>query len=226
MRARPPRTAFAIAALGAALALPAGAHGATASTDRACYLADDTSAVTVTGAGFTPGAQVNVLLDGKVGSLPLTAGPDGSVTTRLAVPEPPRGGSKAHERGHALRLQQTDGGPSASAAFTAARFVADYTPGNASTLGKVRFMAFGLAPDLAPGARRPTVYVHYVDPRGKVKRTVALGRAQGPCGSIRRTKRLRVFPFTPRSGKWLLQFDTSKKYVKNAPGAFPLRLTL
>lgn len=217
--------AIAIAALAAVLALPAGASAATVSTDRACYSADGSDAVTVSGSGFAPGALVNILLDGKVAASPLTAGADGAVTTKLAVPNPPQGGPTAHDRAYALRLQQADdAGAAASTSFSAVDVMADYTPGNASTLGKVRFMAFGLG--LKAGSATPSIFIHYVDPRGKVKKTVALGKSKGPCGSIRRTKRMPVFPFNPRSGKWLLQFDTSKKYVKNAPGAVGLRLSL
>lgn len=216
---------MAIAALGAVLALPAGALGATASTDRACYNADGSDAVTVNGAGFEPGSVVNVLLDKKVATV-LTAGADGTVSTKLPVPSPPQGGPTAHDRGYDLRLEQPSTNMAAATTFNAVDRIADYTPGNASTLGKVRFMAFGFAWNVAPGTAMPSIYLHYVDPRGKVKKTVSLGKAQGPCGALRTTKKMRVFPFVPRNGKWTLQFDGSKKYAKNAPGAVLLKLAI
>lgn len=212
-----------IAAFSAVLALPAGALGATASTDRACYNADGTDAVTVNGSGFDPGSVVNVLIDKKVSSV-LTAGADGTVSTKLPVPNPPTGGPTAYDRGYELRLEQAGSGNAAATTFNAVDRIADYTPGNASTSGKVRFMAFGFAWNVAPGTPMPFIYLHYVDPRGKVKKTVALGQAQGPCGALRMTKKLKVFPFVPRKGKWTLQFDASKPYVKSTPGAVRLKL--
>lgn len=216
--------AIAIAALGAALAAPAGALGATVSTDKACYNADGTDAVTVNGSGFAPGATVNVLIDNKVSGV-LTAGADGAVNTKFAVPRPPQGGPTAHDRSYALRLQEAaNPGAAGSTTFNAVDRIADYTPGNASTFGKVRFMAFGFTWNVAPGTPMPFIYLHYVDPRGKVKKTLPLGQAQGPCGALRMTKKLRVFPFVPRKGNWTLQFDGSKPYAKKTPGAVRLKL--
>ena len=86
---------------------------------------------------------------------------------------------------------------------------ADFSPGtgNPSTL-RVRFQVncFNLL------RTRSTVYVHYVRPNGKVRRTISLGRARGTCGLIRRTARMRLFPFRAEKGRWVLQFDTNKAY--------------
>ena len=209
-----------IATLGVVLALPAGALGATVATDRACYNADGSDAVSVTGSGFTPGALVNVLVDNKVSSTPLVAGADGSVTTKLPVPNPPQGGPTAHDRSYGLRLQESgEGGVTgavASTTFSAADLFGDYSPNARSLLSKVRFFASGFALGQPRGAAMPAIYVHYVDPRGKARLTVPLGTGQGPCGTIRRTKRMRIFPFVPRSGTWTLQFDTSRRYVKGS----------
>jgi hypothetical protein len=55
-------------------------------------------------------------------------------------------------------------------------------------------------------------FIHYVNPRGKFKKTVRLGRLRGPCGRLRTSKR-RVMPFRdPQFGFWHLQFDTHRRY--------------
>jgi hypothetical protein len=88
-------------------------------------------------------------------------------------------------------------------------FKADFAPGsgNPSSL-RVRFSVFGFAL-AAPGR---SVYVHYIRPNGKRKKTVRLGKARGVCGKIERTAKRRLFPFRAERGNWKLQFDTSKRY--------------
>ena len=77
----------------------------------------------------------------------------------------------------------------------------------------MRFTAIGFGVQTAPGQPMPAVYVHYVDPRGKVRRTVvARGTGVTPCGTIARSKLRKLFPFNPRRGTWTLQFDTNKTY--------------
>ncbi len=76
----------------------------------------------------------------------------------------------------------------------------------------MRFTAYGFGVATAAGQPMPEVFVHYVDPRRKVRRTISLGRGSAPCGTIRRTALRRLFPFTPRSGTWALQFDTQRTY--------------
>ncbi|MCU0314383.1 MAG: hypothetical protein MUC84_10030 [Solirubrobacteraceae bacterium] len=225
MRLRPARTALAIAALGAALALPASALGATAATDRACYVAasDDapaTDQVIVSGTGFTPGGNVNVLLDGKIIDVKPAAA-DGTISGRYPVPKPPQGGPTAHDRAYQLLLQQD--GVLAQTSFRAVDVFGDVTLGSGDPRRmRVRFSAFGFAARQPAGAAMPALYVHYVDPRGKLRRTVPLGRAQGPCGTIRRTALKRLFPFAPRNGDWTFQFDAQKKYKRGtASSSFP-----
>ena len=66
------------------------------------------------------------------------------------------------------------------------------------------------------GFGRGKGYIHYVNPNGKFKKTVSLGRLQGPCGRLKSSRR-RVLPFRdPQYGFWKLQFDTRRSYSKNA----------
>ena len=102
-------------------------------------------------------------------------------------------------------------------------FLADFTPGsgNPKTL-RVRFKVFGFAL-LDPS---PTVYLHYVRPNGKLKRTIRIGRAQGVCGQIPRTSRRKLFPFSAERGKWKLQFDTHSAYHRGHTGVTFLYYTI
>ncbi len=76
----------------------------------------------------------------------------------------------------------------------------------------MRFAAYGFGVATPPGAPMPTVYVHDVDPRGKLRRTISLGKGTTPCGTIAQTPLRRLFPFDPRRGRWTLQFDTNRTY--------------
>ena len=78
----------------------------------------------------------------------------------------------------------------------------------------MRFKVFGFGLVTA----NPIVYLHYVRPNGKLKRTIRLGSAQGVCGQIKRTSRKKLFPFSAERGKWKLQFDTRKRYRKGSAG--------
>ena len=76
----------------------------------------------------------------------------------------------------------------------------------------MRFAVHGFALKKALSERDRTVWVHYIRPDGRRKRTIRLGRTQGPCGSIERTNRRPLFPFRAERGTWKLQFDTSKRF--------------
>ena len=53
------------------------------------------------------------------------------------------------------------------------------------------------------------IYAHYVR-RGKVRRTVSLGRPSGACGAFR--VRRPQFPFRPRVGRWRVQIDQQRRW--------------
>jgi hypothetical protein len=63
----------------------------------------------------------------------------------------------------------------------------------------VRFRLYGI------GAGRPPISLTWIDPRGRLRRTVAIGRASGPCGRLT-TRRRRLLPFAPMRGTWRLRF--------------------
>jgi hypothetical protein len=200
-----------------AAAVPAAASAAQIQTDRACYL-ENSGTVAVSGTGFEPNQPYQVTLDGKpLAGATGTIDPTGGVTGSFAMPKL----AGAREQAHALGIVQGANAPTTG--FSVTTFNADFTPGsgNPKTL-RVRFKVngFGLVDP------NPVVYVHYVRPNGKVKRTTRLGKAQGVCGQIKQTSRKRLFPFNAERGKWKLQFDTQKKYVKGVKGADFLYYTI
>jgi hypothetical protein len=195
------------------LLLPAAAHGALVQTDRTCYLQTDKTNVTVSGNGFTPQQPYTVSLDG----LPLTSGSNlidagGAMQGAFA---PPALGNDELERTFTVAVASDP--LAASSTFTVTRLKANFTPSSGDPRKlKVRFSVAGFALATAD----PDVYVHYIDPRGKLKQTVRLGKATGQCGRIVKTAKRRLFPFSqPRLGKWQLQFDTSEQFAKGATGS-------
>lgn len=204
------RSSAVAAVLALAAAVPAAASAAQIQTDRSCYQ-DNTGTIAVSGNGFEPNQSYQVTLDGQ----PL---PNGTGSTDAAggiagsFPTPELAGSSVH----AYTLGIVQGANAPTTGFSVTPFFADFTPGsgNPKTL-RVRFKVFGFGLVTA----HPVVYLHYVRPSGKLKRTIRLGRAQGVCGQIKRTARKKLFPFGAERGKWKLQFDTHKRYRKGSRGS-------
>jgi hypothetical protein len=194
-------TALATAAVTAAGA-PA-ARAATLTTDARCY--QETQEVVVSGAGFAPLSAVTIARNGRaLGTA--KADVNGAFRNKIETPELPR---DVRERRY--RLTATDLVNDAAAIYRATRIFATFRPrrGNPGTL-RVRFSVngFGLVRNDA------SVYLHYVRPDGRSRRTVRLGRARGVCGKITRTRKRRLFPFRAQRGRWILQFDTRRRYSR------------
>lgn len=195
------------------LLVPAAAHGADVQTDRACYLQTDKTNVTITGNGFTAGADYGVSLDGTA----LTGGVgkmDAGGAMRGAF-APPMLAEDELERKFAVAVGAA--GVTAQTEFTVTRLKANFTPSEGDpTKLKVRFSVAGFA--LA--GPTPDVYVHYVTPGGRLKETIRLGKATGQCGRIAKTAKRKLFPFkVSKLGKWNLQFDTTKSFTKGVNGS-------
>ncbi len=194
-------TALATFAAGAGGAPAAGA--ATLRTDTRCY--QETQEVVVRGAGFTPLATVNVARNGKVFAS-AQADVNGAFVGKFVTPVTP-----VEVRERLYQLSATDTINTAMTTYRSTKIFANFKPasGNPATL-RVRFTVFGFG----LVRRRAPVYLHYVDPDGRERRTVRLGTAAGVCGRINRTKERRLFPFEARRGKWVLQFDTRREYER------------
>ena len=191
--------------LAAGLALAPAATAATLATDKRCY--QEGADVVVTGTGFLPVRLVGVALDNQPLGFAAT-NDQGIFRNKLVAPSLPSG---QRERVHALAA--SEGTNSATARFRATEVLAGFSP-TAGILGtlRVRFHVYGFGL-YKSGAK---VYVHYVRPNGRLRRTVYLGAAIGVCGHIRRTSKRLLFPFSPERGTWKLQFDTRKGYYGKA----------
>jgi hypothetical protein len=188
----------------AALAFAPAANAATLTTDTRCY--QETQDVVVSGTGFTPSGTVSITRDG----VPFgTANADGAGSFQAKFPaaELPR-----DEREGVTALAATDAALNAATVrYRTTKVYADFTPdaGDPKTL-TVRFTVsgFGLL------RRHASVYLHYISPGRKLRRTVRLGTALGTCGVIRTTRERHLFPFPAERGRWILQFDTNKTYTR------------
>jgi hypothetical protein len=214
------RSAALAACLLTAAAAPAVAPGAASAApaihvDRPCYadpsLREDR--VHLSGSGFTPLTTYQVTLDGRelpggTGQVGATGAIDGS----FAAPDLSMLGKGVGEHVYELGVHEVRD-PEADAPVISAgtQFgVSRLSRGNPSSLRVTyRMQGFSLG-----GRVTPSVYVHWIAPDGRLRRTARVGTALGPCGEIRASTRRRLFPFQPERGRWRLQFDTSRHFRK------------
>ena len=144
----------------------------------------------------------------------LRTGHDGRGRDPVAAPDPPRrapGRLRAGRRHRAGERRYEH----RAARFTltrpaGARFLA--TSGSGTSLkAPIEVWGFSLS------GKRVRVYVHYVAPRGRARKTVAVGRTGGQCGYLRTSDR-KVFPFSPSRGTWTFQIDTRSRYSRHPRG--------
>lgn len=215
-RSRPVLPAVALAfATTAVLALAAAgpASAATLETDERCYGQGDP--LRLTADGLTPRAPLTVALDRQPlrygdGSTP-SADENGTFASSFTVPALTAG---AEQHRHVLTVD--DGTTRVRARFTVTRAPgADFAPsrGNPQTL-RARFSVWGFALERGRNAR---VWLHWLDPAGRLRKTALLGRTRGDCGRLV-TARRRVFPFDARPGRWTLAIDTHRRYRSRASG--------
>lgn len=177
---------------------------ATLSTGTRCYR--ETQDVVLRGAGYAPAGRIAISRDGApFGSAVADAA--GAFEVKFQADE-----LRPGVREKLFTLTAADAAlNTVTTRYRTSKVFAGFTPdeGDPQTL-KVRFSVsgFGLL------RRRASVYLHYVSPSGKVRRDVRLGTSEGACGVIRRTRLRRLFPFPAERGRWVLQFDTNKKYTR------------
>ena len=220
-RVRSPHPLLRRAALGAALVVAsasatgaAAAHAATLTTDAHCYLQGAPLRMTAT--GLAPQAPLTVALDGQAlryrnGATP-TADAAGGFASSFAVPALLPG---VEQKRHVLAV--SDGTSRPRARFTVTRPTgADFEPSSGSprTL-RARFSVWGFA--LGGGVSGARVWLHWLSPAGSVRASTALGAARGDCGALTTAPR-RVFPFVAIPGRWVLVFDTQRRYRTQASG--------
>jgi hypothetical protein len=198
------RAVISILAMAALLAVAPAATAATLATDTRCY--QETQDVVVSGTGFAPMGTVSITREGAPFGT-ATADASGNFQAKFAAAELGR-----DQRESVTSLTATDAALNmASTRYRTTKVYADFDPdsGDPKTL-TVRFSVngFGLL------RRHASVYLHYISPGGKVRRDVRLGTALGTCGVIRKTRERHLFPFPAERGRWILQFDTNKKYTR------------
>ncbi len=213
------RAAVSAVAFSALLVVPAVAQTPVpqVQTDLDCYADIGTGSkrqarpVVVSGNQFAPNADYQISLDGQ----PIPGGTGKTDALGAIGPGEFRAPSLAalnrHQRKWKLRVDS--GAQSAETSFFTSDVFADFSPqkGRPSTL-KVRFVANGF--NLEQNPKAPAVYLHYIRPNGKRKKTFKLGTATGACGELKRTAQRRLFPFSAEKGLWKLQVDTNKRYKR------------
>lgn len=192
----------------------ATAQAATLTTDARCYLQGAPLRMHAT--GLAPNAPLTVALDGQAlrygnGATPASDAA-GAFASSFAVPALAPG---LEQRRH--RLSVSDGTRKPRTRFTVTRPPgADFEPssGSPQTL-RARFSVWGFA--LNGGAPRVRVWLHWIGPHGRARANAALGMTGGDCGALTTGLR-RVFPFAPAPGRWVLVFDTHRRYAVQASG--------
>jgi hypothetical protein len=199
-----------------ALAVPAAAGAATLDPLKACYVSvtpTSREAVDVGGSGFTPGAIVDVAVDGAVVRT-VQADAVGNLPPQvLQAPNQPRG-----ERAFSVTAAQRA------------------NPANAVTLtSNVTALNLGVHPQRARPSNRVTfrgrgftgpggVYAHYLF-KGRVRKTVTLASAvAAPCGTFK-ARRRQIPVRHPRTGTWTLQVDQQRRYSR-APDSVFVRVSI
>lgn len=203
-RAQLPRLPAALALAAALLLAPAASASAAArvETGKRCYAVG--KPVTLTGSGFLPSSEYDVALDG-VDFGQSTTDASGGFRTSFQP-----GGLAAGQAQMVERVDASDGASDPSTTFTLTRPTgALFGAGKGSSAGRrVPFQVWDFG--------RAHVYLHYVH-AGAVARTVALGTTTGQCGYLRTAPRP-LFPFTPGAGRWVLQFDSQRRYAAHPRG--------
>ena len=167
-----------------------------------------TEQIDLGGSGFTPGALVDVILDGKLDRT-LQADTAGNLPPQLLQSPYQRRGQgtfalTAAERGNPLNTVTL---PSRRVALKL-----DLTPKDAKPTKRIRFKGAGFTEQKA-------VWAHYLY-KGKLRKTVRLVRKiANPCGtfSVRR-KQLPIKRPRRFLGRWRLQVDQQRKYSRAPAG--------
>ena len=184
------------------------ARAATLDPLRPCYRSvDETTRETVhvQATGFTPGAAVDVSIDGVVVQSGVAALTDGSVSGDVTAPYQRRGVRR-------FGLTVTERDRPENTATTGSLVTAlslQLRPREASPTRRVRFLGRGFIDGTE-------VYGHYLR-RDRWRKTVLLGRPQGPCGRLDAEHR-QIPVRRPGTGRWTLQVDNQPEYGPQPPG--------
>lgn len=201
-----------------AAALGSGALAATAQAkakialDPGCYLSNDKGALT--GSGFKPNATWTAKL---AGTKELGSGrTDGRGRIRARFTAPVYEGKNGTRE---MTLSVTDGPNVASTTFLMTPLTASFSPesGDPARL-RVRWRVLGIGPERG-------VYVHYLQPNGKLKRTIRIGTSDSVCGALK-TGPIALFPFRYTFGIWTFQVDTARRWSARTTPRLSIRFRI
>ncbi len=203
------RIAGTVAAAAVLLAGAASAQAATLSVagGKACYRAGDS--LTLSGTGYTPGAPVDVTLEGReLGGL--TADAAGNISSPLQV-----GSLRGVSRRTLVATDATNPAITATAQFLGSALLVKVKPQNGAAGRKLRINASGFT----TGKR---LYAHIL--RKGYRRNVFIGKLKGPCRTLK--KRKRVLSAGTPNGVYTVQFDTKRRYSKKTKVWYRFRVTV
>jgi hypothetical protein len=189
-----------------------GASAAEAATlsvagNKSCYRAGD--ALILTGTGYTPGAPVNITLEGRsLGSL--TADAAGNISSPLQI-----GNLRGVSRRTLVASDTTNPAITATTQFLGSALVVRVKPLNGAAGRRLRVSASGFT----TGKR---LYAHIL--RKGYRRNVFIGKLKGPCRTLK--LRRRVLSGATPNGVYTVQFDTKKRYAKKTKVWYRFRVTV
>jgi hypothetical protein len=194
-----------------ALAAPAAAQDVpTIQPLKPCYVTAGTATepqaegFDLTATGFTPNSEVKLQVDDVIrpGGEALKVNEFGVLTLDDPVPAP---FVATGMRDFTVKLTEL-ANPANVATATAKTTALGVTlkPLEAPPWRRIRFKGLGFTKD------KP-IWAHYIH-KGKLRKTVRMARRPGECGGFR--ARRRQIPIKhPRLGRWIVQFDQSKRFV-------------
>jgi hypothetical protein len=223
-----PRGIAATVLLGGVCALaPSLASAATINADHTCFRPGQPALIS--GSGYTPGGEVALTFnvigaheDTTSSTLLVTADSAGAIALRVKTPRLPLLESPATVLLAATDQEQAAGGPPPLvstrwriATFNA--FVFPWVVGTGDPHQRAQYVMSGFTTEASR-----TLFAHYIF-KGKLYRTVPVGRLKGDCGEM--FKRSRQFPFRRvPAGVWSIKVDTCRSYPNNSRGHFYRRV--
>jgi hypothetical protein len=195
------------------MAAPGAAGAASIATQPGCLLQNTIVPVAVV--GFAPNDSVQWTIPGSTSQGIVSTDPSGNGNSTLLTP--------VVSALHPGAVSYTVAGVQSSSGLAASTQIAVVAPGvetkpaQAKAHKKVVYSGAGFGPG-------GTVYGHYVF-HHKLRVTVSFGQAAPPCGTFSQKKKL-LPAKRVQYGTWNVQFDESKRYSGNTPGAFKTKLVI
>jgi hypothetical protein len=209
--------ALAASVLAGSLAPAAAAQTPTLAPLLPCYVtagpaAEQREPVGINAQGLTKNGTATVAVDGAVIEPQAAIDPMGALAGSVSAPFQASG-----QRLFTLSItDNTNPALAVSAQSLVTALDVHVTPANARPSRRVRFRGRGFTGG-------PAVYAHYVR-RGKLRKTVQLATAAGPCGTF--DVRRRQLPVKrPHTGRWMVQIDQDPVW-RQPPSSVSVQLTI